>query len=384
MNKKLNILLVSAAYRPYPSGVSEHVYYLAKYLRMLENNVTVLTTNFPGFELINQNHQETFKVQRFGKALLFPINRSYATVPVGTKLSFQVAGFLRENQFDIVHCHGLFFPDISYWALIHSRSTNVITSLSAGFKIRTAGNKVFHWLFAHELKKIHGRIAISNRARAAIEPYVPGEYRIIPSGVDLNKFRPGLNPAITKNPAEKKILFMGRLDKRKGVEIIIKAMPFILKSHPNVRLIIVGKGPMSNAAKKLTHKLEVREKVTFIGAVKSDDLPRYYCSADVFCSPALGGETLGIVLLEAMACGIPVVASDIPGYNETVVHLNDGLLFPAGDTQKLAESIINILTNNDLRNRLINNGLQKVKNYAWPLIARLTLDYYYELINKLS
>lgn len=382
MYKTLNILLVSAAYRPFPSGVSEHVHYLAKYLQNLGNEVTVLSTYFPKYERIHQSYEETFRVQRFGKALLIPLNRSYATVPIGINLSSKVADFLHNHNFDIVHCHGLFFPEISYWALIHSRATNLITFLTAGFKIHTTGNKMFRWLFADEIKKIHGKIAISYRARAAIEPYLPGEYRIIPSGVDLNKFKPGLPPAIKKSPSEKTILFVGRLDRRKGIEVLIQSMPLILNNFPNARLIIVGSGPMNIRAKKMVYKLGLQNKIIFSGAVNFDDLPQYYCSADVFCSPAYGGETLGIVLLEAMACGVPVVASAIPGYDETITHFKDGILFPPGDCKKLAEAIINVLSDDQLRFSLINNGLQKVKNYSWPLIANQTLDYYYELLNK--
>jgi phosphatidylinositol alpha-mannosyltransferase len=384
MKKKLNILLVSAAFRPYPSGVSEHVYYLAKHLQALGNEVTVLSTSFPHYETLKETQEESFKVVRYGKAILIPMNRSYATLPVGIKLPARVASFLQNNRFDIVHCHGLFWPEISYWAIKYSRAINVITFITAGFKIHTTGSGLFRLLFRNQIKKIHGKIAISNRARMAIEPYLPGEYRIIPSGVDLDKFKPGLSPAISKKADEKIILFLGRLDQRKGIEVIIRAIPVIAKSCPEIRLIVAGQGPMKTQAMKLAQKLGVREKVHFIGAVKSEDLPKYYCSADLYCSPALGGETLGIVLLEAMACGIPVVASDIPGYDETVTHLNDGILFPPGDSQKLATAIIDVLSNHNLRIKLINNALQKVKNYAWPVIARRTLDYYYELLDKMS
>ncbi|MGC8797291.1 MAG: glycosyltransferase family 4 protein [candidate division WOR-3 bacterium] len=381
MNKKLNILLVSAAYRPYPSGVSEHVYHLAKNLHALGNEVTVLATNFPRFKNLQQNDQESFRVERVGRAILLPLNRSYATLPIGLKLPGQVAEFLRRNQFDIVHCHGLFWPEISYWAINYSPAINLITFLTAGFKIHTAGRGLFKLIFRNQIKKIHGRIAISNRARMAIEPYLPGEYRIIPSGVDLNKFKPGLSPAIS-GQREKTILFLGRLDRRKGIEVIIQAMPEILKFHPNTRLVVAGEGPMKSAAMRLVKKLGLEQKVHFIGAVRADDRPGYYCRADVFCSPALGGETLGIVLLEAMACGTPVVASDIPGYDETVAHLKDGILFPRGNTRKLAESIIRVLKDQNFTRQLINNGLQKVKNYDWQLIAKRTLDYYYELLDK--
>ncbi|MCX7732263.1 MAG: glycosyltransferase family 4 protein [candidate division WOR-3 bacterium] len=381
MKRPLKILLVSAAYRPYPSGVSEHVHNLASALRSLGQEVTILTTRFPKYQKLVPADNTEIPILRYGKAILLPLNRSYATLPVGTKLCKQIATLLHTHQFDIVHCHGFFFPEISYWALIHSNSVNVVTSLTAGFKIHRFGNKLFRMIFAKEIKKIHGKIAISNRARTAIEPYLPGEYRIIPSGVNLKLFHPGYKPKIKKRTGEKIILFLGRLDKRKGLEILIQAMPLIISSIPHIRLVVIGDGPRKKHCVKMVHDLGLAEKVFFLGAVQTEELPEYYCSADVYCSPALGGETLGIVLLEAMACGVPVVASNIPGYDETVSHLNDGVLVTPGNSAELAKAIIKVLSDNSLRANLINAGLHKVKkNYDWSIIASKTLDYYYELM----
>jgi phosphatidylinositol alpha-mannosyltransferase len=386
----LRICLVSSAYRPYPSGVSEHVYNLACALRELGHEVTILTTRFPAFESPDKESAEPAEVYRLGRAILVPLNRSYATLPVGLKLTAQVAQFFKRRQFDIVHCHGLFWPELSYWALRYSRSTNLITFLTAGFKIHTAGSSLFRLLFRSEIGKIHGRIAISRRARAAIEPYLPGEYRIIPSGINLNRFRPDLPPLPEPVPAtpaprmsrNKTILFLSRLDKRKGLDVLIRAMPLILKAIPDACLIVVGRGPMEGYCRELVKRLEIGAMVRFIGQVNQGEVPRYYCGADVFCSPALGGETQGVVLLEAMACGVPVVASRIPGYDETVRDRVDGILFPAGDIAGLAHSLIQVLTDESLKVRLVSNGRKKVLNYAWPVIAQQTLNYYQELLAR--
>ncbi len=378
----MRILLVSAAYRPYPSGVSEHIYNLALNLKNLGQDVTILTTNFPNFKHLCTPSDEPVPVYRFGRAVLVPLNRSYATLPLGWRLPKQVADFLTNHQFDIVHCHGLFYPEISYWAIRYSREVNLITFLTAGFKIHTAGKDIFKFLFRHQIKKIHGRIAISNRAKAAIEPYLPGDYRIIPSGVDITRFRPGLPPSLEKTPTNPIILFLGRLDRRKGLAVLIQAMPLILKSIPTARLVVIGKGPMEKACRKLACQLGVERSVQFLGTITQESLPNYYCASDVFCSPALGGETQGVVLIEAMACGVPVVASDIPGYNETIQHNLDGLLCPPGDVKNLSQSIIQVIVNKELRKRLIANGLEKVKKYSWSVVAQKTLEYYQELLSS--
>ncbi len=376
----LHICLVSAAYRPYPSGVSEHVYNLAKSLKELNQEITILTTKFPHFEPMQSKSPEPANVYRFGKALLVPMNLSYATLPFGVRLPAQVANFFKTHQFDIVHCHGLFWPEISYWALRYSRATNLITFLTAGFKIHKRGARIFRFLFRDEINKIHGKIAISRRAQAAIEPYLPGEYRIIPSGVDLRKFHPEVQPVLKKRPKEKVVLFVGRLDKRKGLEVLIQALPLVKMRVADVRLVAIGKGARERECRQLVKRLGLEDVVEFIGGVDAERLPGYYRSADVYCSPALGGETQGVVLLEAMACGVPVVASKIPGYDETIRDNIDGILFPLGDINALADCIVKVLTDEELRNRLIANGLKRVRDYAWPIIAKKTLDYYQELL----
>jgi len=377
MNPRLRILLVSSAYRPYPSGVSEHVHHLAQNLTRLGQDVALLTTNFPGPE----EPPGPFPVTRVGHAVLIPMNRSYATLPVGLQMAGQVRRFLDRHHFDIVHCHGLFWPELSYWAIRYSRAVNLITILTAGFKLHSRGSRLFRVLFSRHLAKIHGRIAISERARAAVQPYVPGEYRIIPSGIDLERFRPDVTPMVAKDPSRPTILFVGRLDRRKGLDILLRAMGLVLKPLPRARLIVIGSGPMETRCRRLAKELGVAHAVEFRGTASPDDLPRWYASGDVYCSPALGGETLGIVLLEAMATGVPVVATNIPGYDETVRPGIDGLLVPAAEPEPLARNLLQVLQNTELGKRLATEGQKRVRDYAWPLVTQRTLDYYQELLS---
>jgi phosphatidylinositol alpha-mannosyltransferase len=380
MNRPLRILLVSAAYRPYPSGVSEHTHNLALNLKKAGHEVSILTTNFPQFNYLANETTDEIPVHRFGRAVLVPLNRSYATLPVGLKLPYQIAHFLQSYQFDIVHCQGVFWPEISYWALRYSRSVNLITFLTAGFRLHRAGNTLFQTFFRNQIRKIHGKIAISQRARAAIEPYIPGEYRIIPSGIDLNLFCPPANQNKTERPPT--ILFLGRLDKRKGIDVLLRALPLIQKSIANIRVTVVGTGIMEKTCRQIIKELGLTETVQLVGAAPRKDLPFYYQNCDVYCAPTLGGETQGIVLLEAMACGAPVVASDIPGYNETVQHGVNGILFPPNHIEALSQSVVKLLTDQELKNRLVTAGLETVQHYAWPVIAKKNIDYYYELLDK--
>ncbi|MBN2466152.1 glycosyltransferase family 4 protein [candidate division WOR-3 bacterium] len=365
---------MSAAYRPYPSGVSEHVHHLAAALRDLGEDISILTTSYRGFG----ENLDSLPVTRFGRALLIPMNRSYATLPVGLRMSSQVKHFLAEGRFDIVHCHGLFWPEISYWAIRHSRSVNLITFLTAGFKIHTTGAGLFRTLFRNQLTKIHGRIAISRRARQAAEPYIPGEFRIIPCGIDLDRFRPRTSDGHRSHAG--RVLFVGRLDERKGLEVLLQAFPAVIKSVPGARLSVAGSGPMERQARRIAKEFGIGGAVEFLGPARPDDLAGIYAGCDVYCAPSLGGETLGIVLLEAMASGAPVVASRIPGYDETVRDGVDGILVPPADPDALAEALVSLLTNEQRRRALTAAGLDRAHEYAWPKVAQRTLDFYRELI----
>ena len=323
-------------------------------------------------------------VTRFGRALLIPMNRSYATLPVGLRMPGQVKRFLTEGNFDIVHCHGVFWPEISYWAIRHSRSVNLVTFLTAGFKIHTEGASLFRALFRSQLAKIHGRIAISRRAREAAEPYLPGEFRIIPCGIDLNRFQPP-PPAPTGHQTHgRRILFVGRLDARKGLDVLLRAFPSVLKALPDVRIAVVGSGPMEQSSRQTAEGLGISRSVDFLGTARPEDLPRLYADCDVYCAPGLGGETLGIVLLEAMASGTPVVASRIPGYDETIRDGIDGILVPPSEPEALSSALVSILTDEPRRQTLAAAGLARAQEYAWPKVALRTLEFYRELLRVRS
>ena len=377
MSDRLRVCLVSAAYYPYPSGVSEHVHHLAIALRDLGQEVEILTTRYPARTEV----PEPVPVTRVGRAVLVPMNRSYATLPVGLRMAGQVKRFLAPGRFDVVHCHGFGWPELSYWATVHSRSVTLVSLLTAGFRITTAGGGLFRRLFGHQLRRIDALVPISRRALDAVRAYLPIRARIIPSGVDLDRFRPGLEPLPAPGPGPR-ILFLGRLDRRKGVDVAIRALAAVRRRLPGAVMTVVGSGPEEGRARRLVAGLGLAGAVTFTGRAGWDELPRYYTGCDVYCAPTLGGETLGIVLLEAMAAGAPVVASRIPGYDETVRDGTDGLLAPPGDPDALAAAIARVLTDEPLRRRLRASGLARARDYAWPEIGRRTLDFYRELLQE--
>lgn len=373
-SSNLEILLVSAAYYPYPSGVSEHVHHLAQEMKNLGHNVTILTTNFSNFSC----NETSETVVRLGRAFLIPLNKSFATLPVGINLPVAVRTFLRNNRFDIVHLHGFFPPEISFWALHYSKSINLVTFLTAGFRNYTWAQGLFRNLYKTYARKLHSKIAISKIVQTTFQEFIPGEYRVIPSGVDLNRFNPSVLPC--QRGMRSKILFVGRLEKRKGLPVLLHSLPIIKKEISEVLLIIIGTGPLENFCRSLVNRLGIKENVEFKGYVHRDTLPNYYTSCDVFCSPALGGEALGIVLLEAMASKKPVVATNISGYNEVITKPNQGILVSPNNPFELAQGIIRLLKDKRLNEEIAENGFKRALDFSWQKIGQKTEELYLELL----
>ena len=172
---------------------------------------------------------------------------------------------------------------------------------------------------------------------------------------------------------------MGRLEKRKGLRYLLDAYSRIKWDMPNIRLLVVGPGSPDNESHGILSARALQD-VEFIGPVSAEDLPRYYATADIFCSPATGAESFGIVLLEAMAAGKPVVVSDIEGYANIVTDQRQGILFPPKNSEALADALVRLIKDPSLRQRMGAEGRLTVEQYRWPEIARRVEEYYYRCL----
>ena len=391
MRQSLRICQVSAAYYPYPSGVSEIVHHLGLTLKERGHDVQILTINYPQLAVAEHasspacciaGRPDELAVTRVGRAHLVPLNRAVATVPFGWHISGDVKRFLQAGRFDILHLHGTYPPDVSFWALRHSRSAAMVTLHTVGFVTNPVAAWLSSRLMARYNRKLGFRVVLSQASLAFNRPYLPGEYRIIRSGIDPRRFNALVPPIPELQGTEPRILFVGRFDRRKGLTVLIEALPSIARQLPGVRLIVVGRGPLEDEARQLVARLGVADRVQFQGFAANEMLPRYYVSADVYCAPSLGGEGFGVVLLEAMASGTPVVATDITGYNEVVKDGHNGVLCPAGNPQALADTLIRILTDTQLRARLRAGGLAFAGQCSWDRVAEDYENLYFELLAR--
>jgi len=228
--------------------------------------------------------------------------------------------------------------------------------------------------------KIDERIAVSSAARYFVSRYFPGEYRIIPNGVDVD-FYANAKPFPEFRDGKVNILFVGRVEPRKGAMYLMKAYATIKAKRPDTRLIVVGRGPEIGDLRRFVRDQKVAD-VFFAGRVEEADKARFYKTADIFVAPSTGQESFGIVLLEAMAAGCTVVASDIHGYKRVVQRNVSGLLVEPRDPDALAEALERLIADPALRQRLGDGGARRAPEFDWGHVTREIVNVYESVIAR--
>jgi phosphatidylinositol alpha-mannosyltransferase len=370
----MKIGLVSPYVYPLPGGVTQHVRYLYENLRLRGHTVRILTSSH-GLQRTSEGD-----VIRLGKGFSMPANGSVGTVTISPRFVSQVRDLLERERFDVLHFHEPFVPFLSLVILRESRSVNVGTFHAYG-----------GWSPAYEFgsramkgyaERLHGRIAVSAAARHFIDRYFPGDYKVIPNGVDVDRFRRAV-PLSRWQDGTQNILFVGRFEPRKGVLDLLKAHRILRREGADARLLLVGGGPQEREARRYiaTRRLG---GVEFLGRVSDDEKAQMFRTADVYCSPATGRESFGIVLLEAMAAGAPIVASDIHGYKGVVRRGREALLVQPRDHKELAAAIDRLLTDRALAAEMSANGIRRAEEFSWPRVTAKVDDYYGFVIRRLA
>jgi phosphatidylinositol alpha-mannosyltransferase len=264
--------------------------------------------------------------------------------------------------------------------LRESRSVNVATFHAyAGF---SPSYELGSRLMRGHASRLHGRIAVSAAARHFIDRFFPGDYKVIPNGVDVPRFASAV-PIARWQDGVPNVLFVGRLEPRKGVLDLLKAHRILRKTGSGNRLLIVGSGPQEREARRYVATRGLQE-VEFLGRVSDAEKAQLFRTVDVFASPATGGESFGIVLLEAMAAGAPIVASDIHGYKGVVRRGREGLLVPPHEPKELAKAIARLLGDGELRAEMSAAGRVRAEEFSWPRVAARVEEYYGFVIRRLA
>ncbi len=373
----MKIALVSPYDFAFPGGVTSHISSLERYLTRMGHDVKVIA---PASQPVTAFGDRFIPI---GKPRPIPSSGSIIRVTISLRLASTIKEVLEREKFDIIHLHEPFMPMLCSAILRFSDSTNIGTFHAwdgkPGYNV---GKPISTWMIRRRLHKLAGRIAVSKMAQTYVSKHVPGHYDIIPNGIDVERFSPDVPPIEEFCDGKQNILFLGRLERRKGAIYLIKAYQKVKQEIPNSRLIIAGPGTRLRKPYEKWIKNQGLKDVVFVGYVSEDDKPRYYKTADVYCSPATSRESFGIVLLEAMAVGTPVVASNIDGYNGVVTHGEDGLLVPPRDTVSLAQTLITVLSDETLRQKLAARARLTAEEYSWERVAQKVFDYYIEALES--
>ncbi len=373
----MKIALVSPYDFAYPGGVANHITNLYRYLTGMGHDVKVIAPASKAVSIFGD------RFIPIGKPRSIPTSGSICRITLSIRLASTIKAVLDREKFDIVHLHEPFMPMLCSATLRFSNVPNVGTfhawDGSPGYNVCWPIGRI---ILKRRLHKLDGKIAVSKPAMEFASKYVPGYYNIIPNGVDLNRFRPDIPPIEQFCDGKLNILFVGRLERRKGLKYLLQAYRIVKKEIPNSRLIVVGPGTRMRQRYENWVKRKGLEDVVFIGYTTDAELPRYYKTADVFCSPATGRESFGIVLLEAMAVGKPVVASNIVGYASVVTHGEDGLLVTPKDSSALAQALISLMRDEVLREKMGARGKLTAGQYSWELVAQRVVDYYIRVLNE--
>ncbi len=373
----MKIALVSPYDFAYPGGVANHISALEHHFTRMGHRVKVIA---PASKAVSSFGDRFIPI---GKPRPIPASGSIARITISLRLASRIKEVLAEEKFDVIHLHEPFMPMLCTAVLRFSDTANIGTFHachgSPGYNIAWPIGRI---MLKRRCRKLDGKIAVSRAAMGFVGKYVPGYYNIIPNGVDLVRFSPGVSPIERFCDGKLNILFVGRLEKRKGLGYLIKAYERVKEEFPNSRLIVVGPGTRLRRKYEKQVKRAGLKDIIFIGYVSDDELPRYYKTADIFCSPATGRESFGIVLLEAMAVGKPIVATSIEGYADVVTPGVDGLLVPPKDEKRLAQALLSLMHDESLRQQMGARGELKAKDYSWEHIAYRVLSYYFRVLSE--
>ncbi|HEY5137537.1 MAG TPA: glycosyltransferase family 4 protein [Candidatus Nanopelagicales bacterium] len=348
-----------------PGGVQVHVRDLAVALQRLGHEVSVLAPCDDDIDLPPY-------VVSAGGAVTLSYNGSKAKVAFGPVTTRRVRKWIRKGEFDVLHVHEPLSPSVSILSCWAARGPVVATWHSSMQRSRALA--AMYPLAQTALEKVSARIAVSEAARQTLVEHMGGDAVLIPNGVDCSAFG-GVDPLPGWPGEGHSLLFLGRIDEpRKGLQVLLEALPAIAERHPEVRLLVAGPGEVD----EFRHALpaEVAARVEFLGLVSEEVKARAFVSADVYVAPNTGGESFGIVLLEAMASGTPVLASDIEAFRRVVDGGRAGATFVNEDPADLARVAVALLDDAEERARLGREGLLRAEEFDWETVAKRVVEVY--------
>jgi phosphatidylinositol alpha-mannosyltransferase len=347
-----------------PGGVQSHVLQLAGVMHSRGHEVSVLAPSSSHVAVPDY-------VVSGGKAVPIPYNGSVARLRFGPATHRKVKRWLADGEFDVLHVHEPNAPSLSMLALAIAEGPIVATFHTSTTKSLTLS--VFQGILRPFHEKIVGRIAVSELARRWQMEALGSDAVEIPNGVDVSCFANA--PLLEGYPRPgKTVLFLGRFDeRRKGMDVLLRALPALAERFEDIQVLVVGRGDQDELCEEAG---PLAGHLRFLGQVDDDEKASALRSADAYCAPNTGGESFGIVLVEAMAGGTAVVASDLDAFRRVLRDGEAGRLVPVDDGSALAEALIDVLSDDALRAGYIKAAKEAVRQYDWSVVAHQIMRVY--------
>jgi phosphatidyl-myo-inositol alpha-mannosyltransferase len=362
----LRIALVTEYYYPHLGGVCEHVHFFAREARARGHTVDIITSMIPGA-------QPAPHVVRLGHSRSVYANGSQARITTGLGLRRAMRSALRDGGYDVVHVHSPLSPVLPVLA-IDEADCPVVGTFHTYFDA-SVGYALARPYFQARLEQLAAAIAVSHSTTVALDRYFTAPWRIIPNGIDTRLFSPDApRPAALRSDVPV-ILFLGRFDPRNGLRTIMDAFRQVRGRSRPAQLVVVGDGPLRRYYRALAGG---DPDITFVGPVL-DARPGYYANATVYACPTTKAS-FGITLLESMACGTPIVCTDIPGFRDVVRHRREALMVPPRSTGAFADALAAVLDDPSLGARLGETGRALAQRYSWSCVTDRVLEVYAEVL----
>lgn len=350
-----------------PGGVQNHVQDLTESLRMSGHDVSVLAPADDGAPLPEH-------VTSAGRAVPVRYNGAVARLAFGPVAMRRTHRWMRDGAFDLLHVHEPTVPSVSLMSLGMSTCPVVATTHNATPRLRAMA--ISEPVLRPALEKISARIAVSEHAKRFIDEHTGGEAVVIPNGLYAERFA---GPRTTE-AGTTTIVFLGRYDEpRKGLAVLLGAMPGIVAGRPDARFVIAGAG--DEAAARARIPTELLDRVSFAGSIDDVEKAALLRGADLYAAPNTGGESFGIVLIEAMAAGAPVVASDLPAFASVLDGGRLGRLFANGDSESLARMALGVLEDPETDGRA-KVAADAVWTYDWSVVTGSILRVYEAVVGR--
>ncbi|MBP0461269.1 glycosyltransferase family 4 protein [Streptomyces montanisoli] len=350
-----------------PGGVQFHIRDLSEHLIALGHEVSVLApadddTPLPPY------------VVSAGRAVPVPYNGSVARLNFGFISAARVRRWLHDGGFDVVHIHEPSSPSLGLLTCWAAQGPIVATFHTSNPRSRAM--IAAYAILQAALEKISARIAVSEYARRTLVEHLGGDAVVIPNGVDVDFFaKAEPNPDWQGTDDASTIGFIGRIDEpRKGLPVLMRALPRILAERPGTRLLVAGRGDEKEAVASLPSAM--RSRVEFLGMVSDEDKARLLRSVDLYVAPNTGGESFGIILVEAMSAGAPVLASDLEAFTQVLDQGEAGMLYANEDADALAAAALALLTDAPRRARLRERASAHVRRFDWSTVGADILAVY--------